>query len=405
MQKTNNSYAIETISLTKIFPDWWGRARVVAVDNLDLKIKHNQIYGLLGPNGSGKTTTLKMLLNLLHPTKGKAVVLGGHCSESRICSQIGYLPEESYLYKYLNARESLNFYGSLFNLPRRVRKSRVDALLEMVGLSGMGSRAVGTYSKGMARRIGLAQAMINDPKLLILDEPTSGMDPIGTRQMKELLVELVRRGKTILLCSHLLADVEDVCDRIGILYGGKMRVEGKVGDLLEQSDQQQIVTGAISKGTLKRIEEMVRRENSECTITSPMNSLEDFFVRTVAAAEQENLPTSGVVSSPIASHFPTEQPLGSGILDKLVSVTVSKEKPDEKTEPEPVEAPDETEKNNEMLEKLTKTTLQAQEDVAVETTEVETTAPGSVKSDEQVRQDILNKLRNSAEPTGGDDDA
>jgi len=405
MQKTNNSYAIETISLTKIFPDWWGRARVVAVDKLDLKIKHNEIYGLLGPNGSGKTTTLKMLLNLLHPTRGTAVVLGGHCSESRICSQIGYLPEESYLYKYLNAREILNFYGKLFNLPGRVRKSRVDALLEMVGLTGMSSRAVGTYSKGMARRIGLAQAMINDPKLLILDEPTSGMDPIGTRQIKELLVELAERGKTILLCSHLLADVEDVCDRIGILYGGKMRVEGKVCDLLEQGDQKQIVTGAISKGTLGRIEEMVRRENSECKITSPMNSLEDFFVRTVAAAEHENLPTSGVVSSPVASHFPTERALGSEILDKLVSATVSKEKPDEKTETESVDAPDKSEKDNEVLEKLTKTTLPGQEDTAVETTEVKFAAPGSAESEEQVRQDILNKLRNSAEPAGGDDDA
>ena len=405
MQKTNNSYAIETISLTKIFPDWWGRAKVVAVDNLDLKIKHNQIYGLLGPNGSGKTTTLKMLLNLLHPTKGKAVVLGGHCSESRICSRIGYLPEESYLYKYLNARESLNFYGRLFNLPGKVRKSRVDALLEMVGLAGMGSRAVGTYSKGMARRIGLAQAMINDPELLILDEPTSGMDPIGTRQMKELFAELARRGKTILLCSHLLADVEDVCDRIGILYGGKMRVEGKVGDLLEESDKRQIVTGAISKGTLGRIEEMIRRENSECKITSPMNSLEDFFVRTVVAAEQESLPTSGVVSSPVASHFPTGEPLGSGILDKLVSATVSKEKPVEKTETEPVKAPAEMGKNNDMLEKLTKTTLEAEKDAAVETTEVETTASGSAESDEQVRRDILNKLRDGAESAGGDDDA
>jgi ABC-2 type transport system ATP-binding protein len=405
MQKTNNSYAIETISLTKIFPDWWGRARVVAVDNLDLKIKHNQIYGLLGPNGSGKTTTLKMLLSLLHPTKGKAVVLGGNCRESKICSRIGYLPEESYLYKYLNARESLNFYGRLFNLPGNVRKSRVEALLEMVGLAGMGGRAVGTYSKGMARRIGLAQAMINDPELLILDEPTSGMDPIGTRQMKELLVELARRGKTILLCSHLLADVEDVCDRIGILYGGKMRVEGKVGDLLEESDKQQIVTGSISKGALGRIEEIIRRENSECEITSPMNSLEDFFVRTVVAAEKEHLPTSGAVSSPIASHFSTEKPLGSGILDKLVLATVRKEEPVEKTETEPVQTPAETEKNNEMLEKLTKTTLEVQADAAVETTEVDTTASGSVESDEQVRQDILNKLRNDAEPAGGDDDA
>jgi len=400
MQKKSEPYAIETISLTKIFPDWWGRAKVVAVDDLDLKIEHNQIYGLLGPNGSGKTTTLKMLLNLLHPTKGKAVVLGGNCSESGICSQIGYLPEESYLYRYLNARESLNFYGRLFNLPGSVRKVRVDALLEMVGLAGMGSRAVGTYSKGMARRIGLAQAMINDPQLLILDEPTSGMDPIGTRQIKELLVELARRGKTILLCSHLLADVEDVCDKIGILYGGKMRVEGKVGDLLEQSDKRQIVTGAISKNTLGQIEEMVRRENSECNITSPMNNLEDFFVRTVAAAEQEHQPTSGVVGSAVASHFTTESQLGSGILDKLVSATVSEEKPSEKAETEPSEMPVETEENSELLEKLTTTQIEPQGDIVSQTSPTQIDEPH-----EQVQEDILDKLRNSGKEAGGDDNA
>ena len=260
MVSETKAYAIETFSLTKVFPDWWGRAKVIAVEDLNLKIKPNEVYGLLGPNGSGKTTTLKMLLSLLHPTKGKAFVLGGSSRDTKISSRVGYLPEESYLYKYLSARETLDFYGRIFGLPRAVRKARIESLLDMVGLSGMANRAVGTYSKGMARRIGLAQALINDPEVLILDEPTSGMDPLGTRQMKDLIVELARRGKTVLLCSHLLADVEDVCDRIGIMYGGRMQVEGSVGLLLRRTNTRQITTGVISASALENIRQIITAE-------------------------------------------------------------------------------------------------------------------------------------------------
>ncbi|GAF92370.1 unnamed protein product, partial [marine sediment metagenome] len=279
-------YAVETFSLTKIFSDWWGRSKVYAVDGLDLQVRDNEIFGLLGPNGSGKTTTLKMLLGLLYPTKGRSVVLGGDGSNPKINARIGFLPEESYLYRYLSARETLDFYGRLFGLGRQVRKMRIEALLDMVGLKAMAGRPVGTFSKGMARRIGLAQALINDPDLLILDEPTTGLDPIGTRQIKDLIIQLAKRGKTILLCSHLLADVEDVCDRIAILYGGKIQSEGRVKQLLQQTSKKQITTGSISDTAVERIKQIVADEQAECTITTPMDRLETFFIKTVVAAQK-----------------------------------------------------------------------------------------------------------------------
>src|SRR5512135_618826 len=269
-------YAIETIGLTKIFSDWWGRARVYAVDDLNLQILPNEVFGLLGPNGSGKTTTIKMLLGLLHPTKGHALILGGDGTNPKINKRIGFLPEESYLYRFLNARETLDFYGQLFGLAPKVRQMRIEALLEMVGLTAVAGRPVGTYSKGMARRIGLAQALINDPDLLILDEPTTGLDPIGTRQIKDLIIKLAERGKTILLCSHLLGDVEDVCNRIAILYGGKVQAEGRVTELLQKTDKRQIVTDAISDGTVDRIKSLLAAEHAQCEISSPMERLEAF---------------------------------------------------------------------------------------------------------------------------------
>jgi ABC-2 type transport system ATP-binding protein len=318
-------YAVETFSLTKIFSDWWGRAKVYAVDDLNLQVQHNEVFGLLGPNGSGKTTALKLLLSLLHPTKGRALVLGGDGANPKINARIGFLPEESYLYRYLNARETLDFYGRLFGLPARVRKMRIEALLDMVGLTAVANRPVGTFSKGMARRIGLAQALINDPDLLILDEPTTGLDPIGTRQIKDLILKLSKRGKTILLSSHLLADVEDVCDRIAILYGGKVQAQGQVKDLLLQTDKRQIITNAISDAAVEKIKQIVQAEHADCVITSPMERLETFFIKTVAAAQQQAQPTSGAVSTTRLGDFLTVTSAGENILDKLVSAPVSQD--------------------------------------------------------------------------------
>src|SRR5215475_2523774 len=205
---------VETRNLTKIYRDFWGRKKKVALNALDLQIKRGEIFGLLGPNGSGKTTTIKLLLGLLFPTSGEATVFNMPAADVRKNERIGYLPEESYLYRFLNAEETLDFYGRLFDMPPDVRSRRAQELIEMVGLAADKKRILKEYSKGMRQRIGLAQALINDPELIILDEPTSGLDPLGTRWMKDLIKELKEQGKTVLMCSHRLDDVQDVCDRI-----------------------------------------------------------------------------------------------------------------------------------------------------------------------------------------------
>jgi ABC-2 type transport system ATP-binding protein len=345
-------HAVETIGLTKTFSDWWGRTKVYAVEDLNLKIRTNEVFGLLGPNGSGKTTTLKMLLGLLYPTRGRALVYGGDGSDPRISTRIGYLPEESYLYRYLTSRETLEFYGRLFGLPRHVRKERIEALLDMVGLKAVANRPVGTFSKGMARRIGLAQALINDPDLLILDEPTTGLDPIGTRQIKDLIVTLARRGKTILLCSHLLADVEDVCDRLAILYGGKVRAEGKVGDLLQQADKRQITTGPLSDGALSRIRQIVSSEGTSCDVSAPMERLETYFVRIVAEAQAQAEPTSGAVSTTRIGDFLSAGQDRRGVLDALVQSTAAESPQAPEPASQPIETPQPIRKD--VLDRLVK---------------------------------------------------
>jgi ABC-2 type transport system ATP-binding protein len=395
-------YAVETFSLTKIFSDWWGRDRVYAVDDLNLQIRYNEVFGLLGPNGSGKTTTLKILLGLLYPTKGKALCLGGDAANPKISARIGFMPEESYLYRYLNARETLDFYGRLFGLPAKVRKMRIEALLDMVGLKAVANRPIGTFSKGMARRIALAQALINDPDLLMLDEPTTGLDPIGTRQIKDLILHLAKRGKTVLLCSHLLADVEDVCDRIAILYGGKIQSEGKVKELLQQTNKKQIITGSISDTALKKIKQIVRDEQADCVITSPMDKLETFFIRTVTTAQQLSSPTSGAISTTKIGHFLAPQAHPENILDELVSTPVSPEvpsKPPTTKQVVPVET-SEPKPDEQLLSKLTEQAKPAESKPVVETKPVEPQAPRK----EQIKKSILDRLtsRSSTQNANGE---
>ncbi len=393
-------YAVETFSLTKVFSDWWGRGKVCAVDDLNLKVRYNEVFGLLGPNGSGKTTALKMLLGLLYPTKGKAVVLGGDATKPKISARVGFMPEESYLYRYLSARETLDFYGRLFDLPAKVRKMRVEALLDMVGLKAVANRAVGTFSKGMARRIGLAQALINDPDLLILDEPTTGLDPIGTRQIKDLILELAKRGKTVLLCSHLLADVEDICDRIAILYGGRIQSEGNVRELLARTDKRQITTGSISQGAVDKIRQIVLAERVDFEITSPMERLESFFIKTIAAARQKGLAAGGVVSEPVSriSDFlaatPPEESTRERILEKLVSGEHRPQTPEPAPATEqvrPVETAAET-ADELLLQELTEQPAAPTTSVADRDKLERPSVENEKEQSEQLKDDILDRL-------------
>ena len=284
--------------LTKVFKDFWGRSKALAVDAVDFEVRRGEVFGLLGPNGSGKSTTIKMLLGLLHPTRGVIEVFGRSPRDVRTKARIGYLPEESYLYRYLDSRETLDFFGNLFTIPREERKQRSEQLLEMVGLAGARTRAVGEYSKGMQRRIGLAQALINDPDLVILDEPTAGLDPIGCREVKDLIVALARRGKTVILSSHLLSDVEDVCDRVVIYYGGKVQAMGSLKELLATPDAVRITTPALPRETMERVLEIIRRDVShdKVRVDTPTQNLEGYFLDVVAKARERAAATSGAVS-------------------------------------------------------------------------------------------------------------
>ena len=325
-------HVIATAKLTKIFRDFWLRAKVTAVADLDLEIHPREVFGLLGPNGSGKSTALKMILGLLFPTRGRIAVFGKAPTDVRTKARIGFLPEESYLYPFLDARETLDYYGRLFQQPRRMRRKRIEMLLEMVGLRAVAYRRVGEYSKGMQRRIGLAQALINDPDLLILDEPTSGMDPIGTKQFKDLIRTLALRGKTVLLSSHLLADVEDVCDRICILYGGRQRAVGNINDLLAQRAQTQITTDSLDEGTLAQVEQVLAASGRYVVdVTTPRDRLESLFLRIVKDAQQRKLDTGGAVAGGEVAAFlrgaAGDDQEGRQVIEHLVSEAEAVEEP------------------------------------------------------------------------------
>lgn len=288
---------VACVGVAKWFRDFWMRPRVRAVESLDLEIRRGEIYGLLGPNGSGKSTTIKMILGLVTPTRGRIAVLGRRPRDVATKKLIGYLPEESYLHGFLSARETLDFYGRLFRLPARVRHERIDRLLAMVGLDAVGDRPVREFSKGMQRRVGLAQSLINDPQLLILDEPTSGMDPVGAWQIRDLIKELGQRGKTILLCTHQLSDVEDLCDRISIMFGGRVRAQGTCDELLTGESASLIRTPPLEPGVEEEVRQVLSRHGVQPVVTErPRKRLETLFLEVVEQARAEGLATSGAKS-------------------------------------------------------------------------------------------------------------
>ncbi len=271
--------AVAVIGVTKIFPLPFQRKSIVALRDLNLNVAAGQVYGLLGPNGSGKSTTLKIILGLVSPTKGQTKIFGRDSSYVASREAVGFLPESPYFPKYLTAREMLKFYGKLSGMRPRDLKKRVDELLELVGLTSARDRRLGGYSKGMLQRIGLAQALVHEPKLLVLDEPTAGVDPAGTREIRDLILDLKRRGTTILLSSHLLGHVQEVCDRIGILANGVLVREGAVDDLLAIRSRTEVVLENATPDLLERISELTQK--SGASLVEQRNSqttLEELFL-------------------------------------------------------------------------------------------------------------------------------
>jgi len=321
-QTSNGEVVVSVRGLTKVFKDFWNRPKARAVDNVDFEVRKGEVFGLLGPNGSGKSTTVKLLLGLLNPTKGHIEVFGHSPRHVPTKARIGYLPEESYLYRYLNSRETLDFFGNLFHLNKADRDNRAEQLLEMVGLGKTQTRAVGEFSKGMQRRIGLAQALINDPDLVILDEPTAGLDPIGCREVKDLIIALARRGKTVVLSSHLLSDVEDVCDRVVIYYGGKIQAAGTLKDLLTTPDTLRITTPVLPRETLEKVLAAIRQDitTGEVRVDNPTQNLESYFLDVVNKARAAN-ETSGAQSGARVAEYLRggvgDKPATDKVLEKL----------------------------------------------------------------------------------------
>ena len=375
-QETKRNDEKETVvsvqGLVKVFKDFWGRPKAHAVNNVSFQVKKGEVFGLLGPNGSGKSTTVKLLLGLLNPTRGHIEVFGRSTRHVATKRRIGYLPEESYLYRYLNSGETLDFFGSLFNLPPDERKQRTEQLLEMVGLDKVRRRTVGEFSKGMQRRIGLAQALINDPDLIILDEPTSGLDPIGCREVKDLIVELARRGKTVILSSHLLADVEDVCDRVVIYYGGKIQAIGSLNELLVTPDRLRITTPELDRSTLENVLQIIRkdltqrgRNASSVVVDAPTQNLESYFLSVVEKARSSEEETSGATSGgSVAEYLRSTENKSSQIQDKILERLINR--PESVKLQEEVVEKEETDKVDEKLKEILGKTFTSSQPLSAE---------------------------------------
>ncbi|MBL9160566.1 MAG: ABC transporter ATP-binding protein [Verrucomicrobiales bacterium] len=273
--------AVEVKNLTKVFALGLKKEYVVAVDNLSFEVKAGEVYGLIGPNGSGKSTTMKVVLGLMAPSKGEARVFGLDSGDIRARNEIGFLPENPYFYKHLSGAETLRFYGKLCGMRGRELENRVTELLKLVDLEGAANRRLGGYSKGMLQRIGLAQSLVQNPRLVILDEPTAGVDPIGSRQIRDLILRLRDEGYTVFLCSHLLEQVQEVCDRVGILFQGRMRREGRLEELIAIEEQTALTLEGASPELLARVHELVAAEPGAKIVSEghPRTSLEHLFIQ------------------------------------------------------------------------------------------------------------------------------
>jgi ABC-2 type transport system ATP-binding protein len=271
--------AISIQNLTKVFPIPFKREKVTAVKDLTLAVEPGQVYGLLGPNGSGKSTTMKIVLGLVTPTAGRTEIFGRDSTEVESREDVGFLPENPYFYKFLTGSETLNFYGKICGLRGAKLRERVKELLALVGLENAADRRIGGYSKGMLQRIGLAQAMVQEPRLLVLDEPTAGVDPAGSREIRDLILDFKKRGITVLLCSHLLGQVQEICDRIGILHQGVLVREGQLGELISIENQTELILENASPELLAEVQAAVARSKARIVEQrKPQTTLERYFL-------------------------------------------------------------------------------------------------------------------------------
>lgn len=280
--------AIRIENLTKDFAVGIRGVKLRAVDGLCLEIGDNEIYGLLGPNGSGKSTTIKIILGLLEASAGTCEIFGKPSKQVDARQSVGFLPEAPYFYRYLSGRELVRYYARVCLVPRAEIDQAVDSVIDLVGMTEAANRRVGTYSKGMLQRIGLAQALVHDPQLVILDEPTAGVDPLGSAAIADIVRELKRRGKTILLSSHLLAQIEGLCDRVAILHRGKLVREGRVEDLVEEKDSDSLVVQGLSTEGRVAVEAAIREQGGKLQrIEKPRLSLDAYFLKEVHQRESE----------------------------------------------------------------------------------------------------------------------
>jgi len=284
---TETPPAVEIRHLVKDFKTSFKRQPLRAVDDVSIRIMPGEVYGLIGPNGSGKSTTMKALLGLVAPTSGDCAIFGKDSLKVDSRNEVGFLPENPYFYKHLSGEETLKFYGKLCGIKGAKLRDRVKELLELVDLTGASHRRIGGYSKGMLQRIGLAQALIQEPRLVILDEPTAGVDPVGSREIRDLIFKLREQGITVFLCSHLLEQVQEVCDHVGIIFRGKMIKEGKLEDLIAIEDQTELIMKDASPELVAEIEALIARDVSAQLIRTgkPRTTLERLFLRETKAQE------------------------------------------------------------------------------------------------------------------------